>query len=807
MTEVTYPRSFIADMGGGALDSGSAYVGAENQDPQTNPITVYWDAALTQVAAQPLSISSGYIMHGGARAAVYAASAYSMRILNRSGSLVDYIASVQPDTLAGSKVSFTQSGSSFSQTVQDKLQQTASIKDFGATGSGTENSAVTQAEASSFSYIDLNGLTVTTTLTANSLTKHYFNGTLIALNPNGIASYVKNGVPVDVSEVGNARRKSPILNWSGRNVLWLGTSIPAYGFTSLNSYPELVGQALGFTVTNNCWAGSHVTYNVNGSSTDMGTVTTVGMTEDDRQAGLALYGSSSVYSDTYDPITKASQMTADYRVKAAFASAAYSVVVIDHNINDSRNAIGTLTPQVLTITGISKGVTTQVTFANAASLSVGGLIAMRVTGIAKLDYAAARVQSIASNTVTLNIDSSGFAGTFSSGTAVELDRNTVCGAYEFLIYYNYWCANLYGYAQPTIIMSGVVSNYEYNAFSNEYSSVGKVIKSVADKWGLSFFDIGYFYQVTGPDQLNYFPDQVHPTTLETRQALANQWAQWFQGGAVKTVNTSSFLGSSSTSYRDQREALYDDISGGFWTPTYIRGATSTVVTDDFADGDYVGWSTTGTAPTVVNAPWGAGKSVQCVSAASALSAISRAAVLDDVSAAQFDLYLPVVSGLVSPGTVGLVTVLRLDNSLGNPVYEVQLVVSSTGCTVRMGYWTTTTGGEAFVPLSDTTINAATKYTIGFTALKGAVGRTGAIKFLVNGSVVARQSGIANSTQTTPQTVKIGIAFTSIAAVTLHVGNVTISKAAVSDYSNRATGSFTAGANTVTVVNGIITAIA
>lgn len=89
-----YQRSFIADTTGNPLDSGKVYIGLEGEDPETDPITVYWDRELTIPASQPLQVSKGYIWNSGARADVYTDSeAYSLRIRDRLDQLVDYVAS------------------------------------------------------------------------------------------------------------------------------------------------------------------------------------------------------------------------------------------------------------------------------------------------------------------------------------------------------------------------------------------------------------------------------------------------------------------------------------------------------------------------------------------------------------------------------------------------------------------------------------------------------------------------------------------------------------------------------------------
>lgn len=53
-----YP--IFTDLDGQPLENGYVWVGTANLDPQTNPINVYWDAALTLPAAQPIRPLAGY---------------------------------------------------------------------------------------------------------------------------------------------------------------------------------------------------------------------------------------------------------------------------------------------------------------------------------------------------------------------------------------------------------------------------------------------------------------------------------------------------------------------------------------------------------------------------------------------------------------------------------------------------------------------------------------------------------------------------------------------------------------------------
>ena len=82
----TYP--IFTDIDGQPLEDGYVWIGAANLDPQTNPINVYWDAALTLPAAQPIRTLAGYPANSGTPARLYVNSDYSIRVMNKNGSVV-----------------------------------------------------------------------------------------------------------------------------------------------------------------------------------------------------------------------------------------------------------------------------------------------------------------------------------------------------------------------------------------------------------------------------------------------------------------------------------------------------------------------------------------------------------------------------------------------------------------------------------------------------------------------------------------------------------------------------------------------
>lgn len=161
----TYP--IFTETDGLPLENGYIWIGAVNLDPQGNPINVYWDAALTQLAGQPIRTFNGYPSNNGTPARLYVNSDYSIRVQNSKGSLV-YSAPAATerfgDLITASTIAFTgfknqvgtvadladNDGSDWigfeqvgvgvvARSAQDKMRDIFSVKDFGAVGDGIED--------------------------------------------------------------------------------------------------------------------------------------------------------------------------------------------------------------------------------------------------------------------------------------------------------------------------------------------------------------------------------------------------------------------------------------------------------------------------------------------------------------------------------------------------------------------------------------------------------------------------------------------------------------------------------------------
>lgn len=106
MTAIVNPFPLLTNASGALLENGRVWIGQPNDDPETSPKPVFWDAERTIPAAQPLETSYGYIVRSGTPANVYVDGAHSIRVRTAAGVSVFYAPLVKEDIGAFSAIAF-----------------------------------------------------------------------------------------------------------------------------------------------------------------------------------------------------------------------------------------------------------------------------------------------------------------------------------------------------------------------------------------------------------------------------------------------------------------------------------------------------------------------------------------------------------------------------------------------------------------------------------------------------------------------------------------------------------------------------
>lgn len=137
--EVQPPYPAFAGTDGQPLENGYIWIGEANLDPQGNPINVYWDAALTIAAPQPIRTLNGYPSRNGTPARIYSDTSYSIRVMDKNGVTV-YSTLDATGIYSAAQITFTQVGAgAIQRTVEQKLNESVSVLDFGADNTGASD--------------------------------------------------------------------------------------------------------------------------------------------------------------------------------------------------------------------------------------------------------------------------------------------------------------------------------------------------------------------------------------------------------------------------------------------------------------------------------------------------------------------------------------------------------------------------------------------------------------------------------------------------------------------------------------------
>jgi hypothetical protein len=137
---ISEPFPQFHDRDGQPLDGGFVWIGTAGLDAQANPIPVFFDAALTLPASQPIGTRSGFAANGATPTPVYCdVSDYSIKILDANGTLVSsypnavdrFPAAVITGNLSSANVSYTRGlAGTPTRTVEGRLRDFTSVFDF-----------------------------------------------------------------------------------------------------------------------------------------------------------------------------------------------------------------------------------------------------------------------------------------------------------------------------------------------------------------------------------------------------------------------------------------------------------------------------------------------------------------------------------------------------------------------------------------------------------------------------------------------------------------------------------------------------
>ena len=234
MITLQTPYVQFTELDGSPLDDGAVYIGTAGLNPQTNPITVYWDNAGTQPAAQPLSTRSGVIARNGAPARVYiSASSYSLMVRDKQGRLVaselTISASVDASGITDGTIAEVKLDAALAAKINGALQKSGGIATGPITLPGNATNALEavplqqlgSASAFSFSALTLSatGVNANVAITANE----------ILLRASSGAAQVMSSVSLTINTASTGANgldtgTLSISTWYAVWVIWNGTT-------------------------------------------------------------------------------------------------------------------------------------------------------------------------------------------------------------------------------------------------------------------------------------------------------------------------------------------------------------------------------------------------------------------------------------------------------------------------------------------------------------------------------------------------------------------------------------------------------
>jgi hypothetical protein len=285
MTALSVQPTFpiFTDIDGQPLESGYIWIGTTNLNPITNPITVYWDAALTLAAVQPIRTIGGYPVNSGTPARLYVNSDYSIQVQNRNGSVV-YSAPAATERygniISSVDVSFLQAGAgAVTRTAQAKMRDVVSVKDFGAIGDGVANdtAAIQAAINTGYSLTFPAGTYLCANLSqSTNFQKFYADGTVrLVKNANG-PILTSTGSNVEFYGI-EFRGESATPSFTGNNLVSSGNHLSlincgsrwafARAVLATGSHVQIIGTCDIYQTTDTSATGYDIEIGVSGTAT------------------------------------------------------------------------------------------------------------------------------------------------------------------------------------------------------------------------------------------------------------------------------------------------------------------------------------------------------------------------------------------------------------------------------------------------------------------------------------------------------------------------------------------------------------
>lgn len=130
------PFPVFANADGSPLNAGFIYIGEPNMEPQSNPVQIFWDESGLFPALQPLRTIGGYVSRNGTPARVFATDTYSISVYDKNHRFVysaPSIAGALDPTVITVQEPYT---GAVLRTLQSKLTDITSVRDFGGVGNG-----------------------------------------------------------------------------------------------------------------------------------------------------------------------------------------------------------------------------------------------------------------------------------------------------------------------------------------------------------------------------------------------------------------------------------------------------------------------------------------------------------------------------------------------------------------------------------------------------------------------------------------------------------------------------------------------